>query len=319
MTADATVAWDVRHAFRLQRFELVGVAALVAVLSAAVVGLAGVLDATGYGAACDPLAAQTPVACEAMGRRFYDLQSTWEPFTRGLLLAVPFIAAVLLGVPIVARELERGTSRLAWSLAPSRGRWFLARLLPVLAVMAVVGLVAGIALDRFAGATDPWTDPARSFDGFGARGVVFAARVVFVFAIAVAAGALIGRSLPALLVSIVVAAVAISGGSWVHGKWLATEAVLVADESGAGVRGALYIDQRLRDPSGNVLTWDEAYAMIPPGDGQEWPPAGWTVMSLVVPPEDVPIATAREVLALGGATLVFLGVAAAAVGRRRPG
>ena len=42
-------------------------------------------------------------------------------------------------------------------------------------------------------------------------------------------------------------------------------------------------------------------------------------MSLVVPPEDVPVATTREVLALGGATLVFLGVAAAAVGRRRPG
>ena len=186
-----------------------------------------------------------------MGQRFYDLQATWEPFTRGLLLFVPFIAAVLLGVPIVARELERGTSRLAWSLAPSRRRWFLARLLPVLAVMIVVGLVAGVALDRMAGATDPWTDPARSFDGFGSRGVVYAARAVFVFAIAVAAGAIIGRSLPALLITIVVAAVGITGGSWVHGKWLATEAVLVADESGGGVRGALYIDQRLQDPVGH--------------------------------------------------------------------
>jgi hypothetical protein len=254
-----------------------------------------------------------------MGRRFYDLQATWEPFTRGLLMAVPFIAAVLLGVPIVARELERGTARLAWSLAPSRGRWFLARLVPVVATMIVVGLVAGLALDRFAAAIDPWTDPAWSFDGFGSRGVIFAARVVFVFAIAVAAGALIGRSLPALLVTIVVAAVGISGGSYVHGKWLATEAVLVADESGAGVRGALYIDQRLRDPSGNVLTWDEAYSIIQPDDTEAWPPSGWTFMSLVVPPEQVPVATAREVAALGGAVLVFLGVAAVAVGRRRPG
>jgi hypothetical protein len=254
-----------------------------------------------------------------MGRRFYDLQSTWEPFTRGLLLVVPFIAAVLLGVPIVARELERGTSRLTWSLAPSRGRWFVARLLPVLGVVIVVGLVSGLALDRFAGSVDPWTDPARSFDGFGGRGVVFAARVVFVFAIAVAAGALIGRSLPALLVTIVVAAVGISGGSFVHGEWLATEAVLVADETGAGVRGALYIDQRLRDPSGNVLTWDQAYAIIQPNDTETWPPAGWTSMSLVVPPEQVPVATVREVVALGGAALVFLAIAGVAVGRRRPG
>ena len=39
-------------------------------------------------------------------------------------LAVAYVIGAFLGVPIVGRELERGTTRLAWSLAPSRWRWF---------------------------------------------------------------------------------------------------------------------------------------------------------------------------------------------------
>ena len=50
----------------------------------------------------------------------------------GLLIFLSFAAGLFLGVPVVARELERGTARLAWSLAPSRMRWYLARLLPLL-------------------------------------------------------------------------------------------------------------------------------------------------------------------------------------------
>ena len=318
-TRAATWSWDVRHAFRLQRFEVVGFAALVVVLSAAVVGLAGVIDATGYGSHCDPLAGTNPVACEAMGRRFYDLQTFWEPSLRSLLLGVPFIGAVLLGVPIVARELERGTGRLAWSLAPSRPRWFLARVVPIALAVIALALVAGLALDRLMAALEPWTDEARSFDGFGSRGVVLAARVAFVFAIAVASGAVVGRSLPAILVAIVVAAIAISGGSWVHARWIASEAVLIVDETGVGIPGALFVDQRLRDPAGRILTWDEAYAQMPADSTEPWPPADWTPLDLVVPGERAPFMAAREVAALTAASVVFLLIAGVAVTHHRPG
>ena len=127
--------------------------------------------------------------------------------------------------------------------------------------MAVVGLVAGVALARFAGAIDPMARPARSFDGFGSRGVVFAARVVFVFTIAVAAGALIGRSLPALLVTIIVAA--IGHLRWLVGprEWLATEAVL-GRTSRAQVGAARSTSTSAPGPVWQRATWDEAYAMI---------------------------------------------------------
>lgn len=319
MTALAAARWDVRHAFRLHRFELGGFALLVTVVGAAAVGIAGLLDATGYGASCGPVGGNPP-ACESMGREFYDLQSSWVQPVQGLLIAVPFIAGLLVGPPLVARELERGTARLAWSLSPSRLGWFLARMLPVLAAVFALAWLAGLALDRLVAATEPWTDPGLSFAAFGSRGVVFAARVTFVTAIGIAAGAVLGRTLPTVLVTAVLGWVAITGGSWVHGRWLATEAIVVEDGMGASLEGALWVDQRLRSPDGHVLSWDDAWAVMPPMvDGEDWPPAGWTSLSLVVPGDRYPFVQAREVAALGLATLAFLGVAAIAVTRRRPG
>jgi hypothetical protein len=322
MTAAARTRFDLRLAFRLHRFEIVGFTALVSVLAAAGVGLAGLLDATGYGAACDPMQdiGYSP-ACEAMGRRYYDLQASWVSLVQGLLLAAPFLVGLLAGPPLVARELERGTGRLAWSLAPSRVRWFVARLVPVLVVVFGLALVAGLALDRLTAAMEPRTDIFASFAAFGARGVVYAARVAFVFAIGVVVGAVLGRTLPALLVTAVIAFIAIGGGSYVHGRWLASEAIFVDDETGGPVPGAIYVDQRLRDPSGRILTWDEAYAVMPPEDADtvEWPPAGWTYVSLVVPGDRYPFVAARETAALAGASLVAFVIAGVAVRRRRPG
>ena len=45
-------------------------------------------------------------------------------------------------------SLERGTVRLAWWLTPSRWRWYLARLLPILGVVVVLTFAAGVAADR---------------------------------------------------------------------------------------------------------------------------------------------------------------------------
>jgi hypothetical protein len=321
MTRLAAARWDVRHAFRLQRFELLGFGLLLGVLAAAAVGVAGLVDATGFGATCNPMGASNPPACESMGSRFYDLQATMVQPVQGLLLIVPFLAGLVIGPPLVAREVERGTGRLAWSLAPSRLRWFVARLVPILLAVVGLGLLAGLALDRLIASTEPWTDPGLSFAAYGSRGVVFAARVVFVFAIGVMAGALLGRTLPALLVAAVVAWIGLAGGSLAHQRWLASEAVLMEDAMDGSLQGALYIDQRLRDAAGTVLTWDEAFERMPPDvdPDAEWPPADWTYLALAVPGERYPFVQAREVAALSLATLVFLGIAAVSVGRRRPG
>lgn len=313
------VAFDLRLAWRLHRFELVGFGVLVAFLAAAAVGVAGLLDATGYGASCDPLGGNPP-ACEAMGREFYDLQASLVSPVQSLLMGVPFLVGAALGAPLVARELERGTVRLAWSLAPSRVRWFVVRLLPVLGAVFVLALVAGLALDRILASTEPGMDVTMSFAAYGSRGIVLAARVTFVFAVGVAVGALTGRVLPALILTAVVAWIGLSGGMSVHGQILASEAVQVDDATGSGVLGAMYFDQRIRMPDGRVVTWDELSAIVPPEeDGSEWPPAGYSYVSLVVPGDRYPSVQAREVAALAGGSLVAFAIAGATVRRRRPG
>jgi len=317
MTMAGRTAFDLRLAWRLHRFEILGFGVLLAFLVAAAIGVAGLLDSTEYGATCMGTGAQPP-QCEAIGRQFFGYQESLVPMVQGLLAFVPFLLAVLVGAPLVARELERGTSRLAWSLAPSRVRWFVVRVVPAVVFVFVLALAAGLALDRLTGAIEPGTDAARSFSGFGARGFVLAARAVFVLAIGVCFGALLGRMLPALLLAAVVGLIGLAGGSYVHSRWLAAEAVISQAETGGP--GDLFIDQRIKAPDGRILTWDQIYAELPPtDDGSDWPPAGYAFVSYAVPAERLGFVQAREVAALAGASLVFLGIAGVAVRRRRPG
>jgi len=312
--------FDVRMAFRLHRFEILGFGVLIGLLSIAAVVVAGNLDATGYGVSCRLDGGPNPTECAAMGSAYYDIQASQVAPVQSILMILPFLLGALVGAPLVARELERGTTRLAWSLAPSRFRWFIVRVAPAVVIVFGLSFLAGAALDRLMAAMEPGTDMAASFAGYGSRGVVLAARATFVFAIGVAVGAVMGRMLPALIVTAVVAYVGLAGGMYVHGKILASEAVQVDDATGSGVPGAMWIDQRIRTPEGSVVNWDELNALVPfPDDGSDWPPAGYTYVALVVPGERYRFVEAREVAALAGGSLLALGTGALAVRRRRPG
>lgn len=309
--------FDVRLAFRLHRFEILGFAVLVGLLSLAALFVAGRLDNTGYAAPC-PADGSGGRACELIAQEFWAIQKSQAAPVQGVLLILPFLLGALVGVPLVARELERGTGRLAWSLAPSRLRWLIGRLVPAAIAVFAVSLVAGLALDRLLAAAEPGMDVANSFAAFGLRGVVLAARAVLVFAIGVAVGAVVGRSLPALMITAVIAVVGITGGSHVHDRILATEAVLrEGDTFGTGDR---FLDQRFILPDGRIATWwDIEQANRQPLDGGEWVMPDYPIVWLVVPGERYGFAQLREIGALGGASLAFLGIAGLAVRVRRPG
>jgi hypothetical protein len=258
-----------------------------------------------------------------MGQAFYALQSGPVQAVQNIFILLPLLFGVLIGVPVVARELERGTGRLAWSLAPSRVQWFVVRVAPLLGTVFVGSLVAGVALDRLMGAMEPSVDVGHAFVGFGFRGVVLAARAVFLFAIAVAAGAVLGRALPALLVAVVFGYVSLVGGSYLHHRILATEAVPLED--GPAVLASYSVDARIRTPDGRLITWDDldrlaqAGVVPPPETSQEWPPAGYTTVTLAVPGDRYPFVAAREVAVLGAASVFVLAAAAWRVRRVRPG
>ena len=314
-------AYDVRSALRLHRFEIIAGGLLLAVLAAITWWVAWRLDLTGYGARCALLGTDTP-DCAARGRAFFDLQQTAVPLLRLALTAVPLLVAPLVGVAVVGRELERGTARLTWSIAPSRAVWFTRRVVPIVVVVLGLGLVAGSGLDRLLGAINPWVDPNHTLTDLGNRGLPFAARAVFVLALAVAIGAVAGRTLPALLVTAVVGAIAISGGTWAHERILRGEAIWV--ELAGGVpemtSGDMLLAQRARLPDGRIVEIDEALALYPqPGDGPGQGGFAFPIVDLVVPGSRYPVAAAWETAILGGASLALLVGAALIVRRRRPG
>jgi hypothetical protein len=317
MTLDA-----VRLTLRLHRFELLAFGA--AIIGLAIAGVLAAAYADSQRAPADCLVVITdanaivPAGCEAALRRMEEARQ-YGGLVQGPLLIVTFAIGLFLGVPVIARELERGTVRLAWWLAPSRWRWYLARVVPMLVVVALLTFLAGVVADLIWAVDSPGVDPSKSFDGYGLRGGLLASRAVFVFAVAVVVGSFIGRALPAVIIAAAVAGFGLSGGIQVHQKILAGEAVQfpVDFENGGNFPpGAMYIDQKFVLPDGTLV----GYAYFNGSDPYD--ATGRPIypqVQLVIPGERYRFVEAREALALAGGSLVALLLAGFVVVRRRPG
>lgn len=192
--------------WRINRFEILfvlAVAALVAasawVVAAQIRGL-GLTDALCWPRTQD--AGYATPACDRMMESFWPLTSQ-AALIRVVLTIAPALLGVILGVPVVARELELRTASFSWALTPSRWRWLLARFVPML----LVG-VAGLVVVAWAGTMlfdALWLGRyGPDLTEVAAEGVALVARGLAAVAVALLIGSLVGRTMPALLVGVVV-------------------------------------------------------------------------------------------------------------------
>jgi hypothetical protein len=119
-----------------------------------------------------------------------------------LTIIAPAIIGMFLGAPLVARDLEQHTSKLIWTQAITRRRWFLTKL-------GWLGLVATAWSAAIAALVTWWSAPLnalghqRLWPGqFDIQGIAPAAYSVFAFALGVTAGLLVRRTVPALGITI---------------------------------------------------------------------------------------------------------------------
>src|SRR3954449_1786595 len=128
-----------------------------------------------------------------------------------LLYAVPPVIGAFWGAPLIARELETGTHRLVWSQSISRWRWLAVKVgVTGLGAMAITGLLSFAVTwwsapidDALNSGQDSNTYLPRMFPStFSARGLVPVGYAAFAFALGVAIGLVVRRTLVALAITL---------------------------------------------------------------------------------------------------------------------
>jgi hypothetical protein len=206
--------------WRQHRIALAGVAMLLCAL-ALYLWLAGnrVQHAYVAATACHPASS---LACQNM---IFSFEDTYVPAARNiaaLLQMVPALIGAFVGAPVLARELETGTSRYAWTLPFGRWRWTLAKLVPLAVVVTAAAGVFSLMFSWYyqpifaAGGQIP-LDP----NLFNLRGIAFAAWTLAAFAVGALAGMLIRRVVPAIAATLAVyAGLALTVGQYLRQHYL---------------------------------------------------------------------------------------------------
>ena len=206
----------VRLTYKQQRFETLAVA--VACLGAAAWALLASwhLKSVGVPASCvvdgsvpywngPSESAWIPAACQVPIQRFTDALNSWDVrIVSSLGDVLPFFAGIAMGAPLVAKEIEEGTAPLSWALAGARWKWLAGRILAALLLIVPLLLIAGLAADVLRGAQGPGIDPHATFAYFTSRGVFFALWGVAALMGTVALGTLFGRTMPVVIVALIV-------------------------------------------------------------------------------------------------------------------
>ncbi len=217
--------------WRQHRTALTGVSVLLVALGV-LLWTVGLQLHHAYAAAssCRPAAS---VACGAMVNT---LNGIGGFLTNGLpLQAVPALIGAFVGAPLLARELEDGTIRYAWTQGFGRFRWTLAKLVALAVVVAAAAgalsvlmswyyqpyFATGSRSQSIANLALPTLNPLDP-GLFDLHGVAFAAWTLAAFAIGGFAGTLIRRVVPAIVATLAAyAAIAFATGGFLRQHYLA--------------------------------------------------------------------------------------------------
>lgn len=166
-----------------------------------------------------------------------DTDARLQALALALVLIVPVLIGMFWGAPLVARELETGTFRLAWTQSVSRLRWLVVKLGLVGLASAAVGGLLSLMVTWWFSPIDKITANRFSPAAFGLHGFVPAGYALFAFALGATAGLLFRRTLPAMAVTLVGFVVARSVvAEWIRPHFMTpvTEAVSLASNQGWG-------------------------------------------------------------------------------------
>jgi len=189
------VIWLTWRQFRTQAAAAVG--ALVVAASALVITGQQLVHL--YNTTVAPCAVQGD--CQAVRTAFVTTDLLLQVGLGQLLLVIPALLGMFWGAPLIARELETGTFRLAWTQSVTSKQWLFVKIGIVgLASIALTGLLSLM--------VTWWFNPIdrvnmNAFGVFDQRNIAPIGYAAFAFALGVTAGTLVGRTLPAMVATMV--------------------------------------------------------------------------------------------------------------------
>ncbi len=208
--------------WRQHRLTLVGVLALFGVAGTFLL-ITGLQMHGAYSAvaACRPAGS---TACQQAANEFLNTYAPGAGWVLGLLQVIPALVGAFAGAPVLARELETGTFRYAWTQGFGRARWTVAKVVPLAVAVTVFAaafsaLVAWYLQPVFSAGDDKGPLEPTVFDLLG---VALAAWTLTAFAIGVVAGFLIRRVIPAVFATLAVwAGLAFASGFFLRSHYAA--------------------------------------------------------------------------------------------------
>jgi hypothetical protein len=292
------VTWLTWRQFRVQAISAAGALAAFAIaLAATGPHLASLYGASGISGCkpgdCGGLAAGFLAQVYTLGTdSMVDLLGVM------FILLAPVVIGLFWGAPLIARELETGTSALAWNQSVTRTRWLAVKL-------AVVGLAAMAVTEGLSLMLAWWAAPVTRAVGqlgsthfalqgmfgfalsrfnplaFASQGITPLGYAAFGFALGTAAGVLVRRTLPAMAITLVIfAALQIANPLWIRPYLFPAQHTVVSvaaldslrPENIPGKAGAWLLSSQTVDAAGQPVTSAPAGCAAPsltkgsPGD-----------------------------------------------------
>ena len=182
-----------RVTWRQHRLTLVTVAVLLAAFGGLLVaqglGMHSAYQAFGLSYTHPPHGARAISFADAFENEYFG----FGMYVPRIAMFLPLFIGAFAGGPLIARELETGSFRFAWTQSLGRTRWAIAKL-------ALLGLALTLMALAFSALFAWWYRPFEQLIGpaWEVEGVVFAARVLLGFTLGAFLGALLRRTVPAI-------------------------------------------------------------------------------------------------------------------------
>ncbi|MBA3779196.1 MAG: hypothetical protein H0X16_07860 [Chloroflexi bacterium] len=189
----------------------------------------------------------------------------------------------------------------------------------MIAFAVVAGLFAGVVADHLEARLFPFADPGASFQDFGMRGAIVPGRLILAVGCGLLVGALVGRTLPAMILALVLGAMMVGAVDGVHQAIQVREAVPVDQNSIDERFAGRIVDFRYELASGDLVTHEELEALHPDPAELERQLQASRQLVFVTPGERYAQVSLREAAVTGSLGLLLVVATIPVVGRRDPG